>query len=65
MLQNEPQTGDAEVSKSNEKKVQADVSNEEVMKHFLQIREEIAESKDNQKKILLKLDKIRPPEPAQ
>ena len=60
--QNNPQTGDAEVSKSSEKKPQAECSNEELMKHFLQLREEIAESKV---KILQKLDKIRPPDTAQ
>ena len=54
--QKERITGDAEVSKSNEKEVQADCSNEELMKHFLQIREEIAESKNTQKNILQKLD---------
>ena len=68
-------TGDTDVSKPFAKEVHGGCSNEELMKHILQINEEIAagkvtqknfmqkldESKDTQDKIMQKLDKIHPP----
>ena len=56
---------DENINTEELKKVQTDCSNAELMEHFLQIREELTVSKATQNKILQKLDKIRPPNPAQ